>query len=93
MATKVHQSGVSKLSLHQFYEGGIKRTIDRPLERYCQAMFNHLQEVRPDLAKQVQAIEGVDPFYADKDSSCWNAFVWFIETHWYLPINTKPEDF
>lgn len=70
------------ISLHKFYFDGITRAR-KTGERYCQAMFNHLHEVRPDLSVRIEATDK-DPFYAPspKDPR-WDRFVAFIETNWY----------
>jgi hypothetical protein len=71
------------VSLHKFYFDGILRAR-KTGERYCQAMFNHLCEVRPDLSEQVQG-SIMDPFYAvSPQDPRWDKFVAFIETNWYL---------
>ena len=70
-----------KLSLHKFYIDAIKRA--RNVERYGQAIFNHLWEVRPDLSEKVRRTDK-DPFYIDTlHDPRWDAFVNFIETNWY----------
>lgn len=51
-----------KFSLHKFYFDGIVRAR-RTEGRYCQAMFNHLTEVRPELAEQIRGTN-MDPFHA-----------------------------
>jgi hypothetical protein len=69
------------ISLHKFYFDAITRgRVNR--ERYGQAMFNHLHEVRPDLSEQVRGTDK-DPFYVEslKDPR-WNSFVEFIESNW-----------
>jgi hypothetical protein len=72
-----------KLNLHKFYFDGITRAR-KTGERYCQAMFNHLHDVRPDLAEQVRGTDK-DPFYCPSpDDPRWDRFVNFIETNWYL---------
>ena len=73
------------LSLHKFYSGGITRAR-QTRERYCQAMFNHLSDLRPDLSEQVRGTD-MDPFYcASPTNPRWDRFVEFIETNWY-PID------
>lgn len=68
--------------LHKFYFDGIVRARKNN-ERYCQAMFNHLVEVRPDLAEQVRGSD-MDPFYCQTPQDPrWDRFVNFIETNWY----------
>lgn len=71
-----------KPSLHKFYTDGEVRARHRG-ERYCQAMFNHLTEVRPALAELVRG-SLADPFYASGPQDIrWKRFVKFIEMHWY----------
>jgi hypothetical protein len=71
------------ISLHQFYFDAMTRRIKSGgRERYGQAMFNHLCEIRPELAEAVHGTES-DPFYAqDFTDPRWDRFVEFIETHW-----------
>jgi len=71
------------VSLHKFYFDGIIRAREK-CERYCQAMFNHLVEVRPDLSEQVRGTD-MDPFYCHSPTDPrWDRFVRFIETNWYI---------
>ena len=72
----------SPISLHKFYHDAIVR-VGKTRERYCQAMFNHLYEVRPDLARQVTETD-MDPFYCPSPQDPkWDRFVAFIEANWY----------
>lgn len=60
------------LSLHKFYFDARARTHR---ERYGQAMFNHLFEVRRDLANEIRGTDN-DPFYVEKLSHPnWDLFV------------------
>ncbi len=71
------------LSLHQFYAGIKERISKNPNERYGQAAFNYLCEVRPDLSERVRTTV-MDPFYIrTTDDPRWVKFVKFIETEWY----------
>jgi hypothetical protein len=73
---------MATLPLHKFYFDGITRA-SKTRERYCQAMFNHLSIVRPDLSEQVRGTD-MDPFYCTTPKGPrWDKFVEFIETHWY----------
>lgn len=46
-------------------------------------MFNHLLEVRPDLAEAVRGTDK-DPFYVKELADPrWDRFVEFIESEWY----------
>ena len=73
-------------SLHEFYRGGAGRA-KASKERYCQAIFNHLSILRPDLSEQVRGTD-IDPFYLQSPNGPkWDRFVEFIETRWY---NSKP---
>lgn len=70
------------MNLHKFYFDGITRAREKR-ERYCQAMFNHLAEVRPDLSEMVRGTIK-DPFYLETPNHpTWDRFVHFIETNWY----------
>lgn len=68
-------------SLHQFYFDAI--TLARKHQwRYGQAMFNHLESVRPDLAQHIRGTD-TDPFYVERLSDPrWDRFVEFIESEW-----------
>lgn len=69
------------ISLHKFYFDGIVRAC-RTQERYGQAMFNHLCEVRPEMAKMIRGTLN-DPFHAESPQDPrWDRFVKFIETNW-----------
>lgn len=79
------------VSLHKFYFDGITRAREKR-ERYCQAMFNHLSIVRPDLSEQVRGTE-MDPFHCTTPQDPrWDKFVAFIETNWYNPLGQDHED-
>lgn len=70
-----------KLSLHKFYFDAQMRAR-KTGERYGQAMFNHLYEVRPDLSEQIRATDA-DPFYVSELSDPrWDRFISFIEKNW-----------
>lgn len=70
------------MSLHKFYFDGITRARVTG-ERYCQAMFNHLAEVRPEMAELVRGSE-TDPFHCQGPTDPrWDRFVEFIEKNWY----------
>lgn len=72
-------------SLHKFYFDSITRAREKR-ERYCQAMFNHLSVVRPDLSEQVRGTE-MDPFHCTTlQDPRWDKFVAFIETNWHNPL-------
>lgn len=69
------------ISLHQFYFDAVSRAR-KTNERYGQAMFNHLVEVRPDLAECVRG-SLADPFYVERLADPrWDKFVNYIETQW-----------
>lgn len=52
------------MTLEEYYKGAMKRMREKKGgERYGQALFNHLEEVRPDLANKVRTTV-YDPFYA-----------------------------
>jgi hypothetical protein len=70
------------ISLHQFYFDAMVRARTTS-ERYGQAMFNHLYQVRPDLSERVRGTIN-DPFHVyTLPDPRWDRFVAFIETHWY----------
>lgn len=72
---------MEKLPLHKFYFDSITRARNTR-ERYGQAMFNHLCEVKPDLAEKVRNTN-MDPFYcASPMEAKFNCFIEFIESNW-----------
>lgn len=76
-------SSNSKVSLYKFYSDSLDRA-KKTNERHGQAMFNHLFEIRPDLANEVRGTDK-DPFHIIKSSHPnWARFVEFIESRWYL---------
>jgi hypothetical protein len=76
-----------RTSLHKFYFDSIMLARKHGW-RYGQAMFNHLLEVRPDLAETVRGTDK-DPFYVQelKDPK-WDRFVEYIELNWYKELET-----
>ena len=69
------------LTLHKFYFDAQQRARIR-VERYGQAMFNHLDRVRPDLSAQIRATDK-DPFYVERlNDPRWDRFVTFLEANW-----------
>lgn len=75
--------------LHQFYQGVRKRMKLYPTERYGQAFYNHLYEVRKDLAIQIQNTDK-DPFnVSDQAPGGISVAIHFVESHWN---DTKPGD-
>ena len=78
--TRLVKQASAVVSLHQFY-AGVQERAKKTRERYGQALFNHLYEVRPALAQRVQNSDK-DPFYATSGDRI-NRFVLFIETEWY----------
>jgi len=78
------------ISLHKFYSDGVVRARNSQ-ERYCQAMFNHLAIVRPDLSEVIRGTD-IDPFYCSAPvGEKWDGFVQFIETNWYPSEGAKKE--
>ena len=74
------------LYLHKFYFDSITRARLKK-ERYGQAMFNHLCEVRPDLAEQIRGTDK-DPFYCTSPMDPkFDAAIAFIEANWYNQEN------
>jgi hypothetical protein len=71
-------------SLHKFYfDAMLAARSSNGTLRYGQAIFNHLCEVRPDLAEKARGTDK-DPFYVERlNDSRWDNFVAFIETEWY----------
>lgn len=77
-------------SLHRFYFDGMARAVFKE-ERYGQAMFNHLLEVRPDLAEQIRGTEN-DPFHCcSSTDQQFDRFVAYIEQHWNPKTYTRDE--
>jgi len=78
------------LRLDQFYKDCLARYMQTG-ERYGQAAFNHLLEVRPSLAEQVRGTE-CDPFHCTRQADTsvapagmrkvWDNFVEFLSQHW-----------
>lgn len=81
------------ISLHRFYFDSILRAR-KTGERYGQALFNHLCEVRPELSEKVRAT-GIDPFFLtgpQDNPQKWDEFIEFIETRWReTPISEQGE--
>lgn len=78
-------SAVTVESLHKFYFDALTR-CRRTGERYGQAMFNHLCEVRPDLSEAIRSTVN-DPFYLNSpNDSRFDNFTAFIEKHWYVSL-------
>lgn len=72
---------MEKLSLHEFYFDSITRCC-KTGERYGQGMFNHLCEVKPDLAEKVRGTN-MDPFYCSSSMEAkFDRFITFIEANW-----------
>ncbi len=72
-----------KLSLHNFYFDSMARAHRLLHERYGQAMFNHLQSVRPDLAERVRGTDK-DPFSCKSPTDPrFDRFIDFIESEWF----------
>jgi len=72
------------MNLHQFYVDSIIRCRNTK-ERYGQALFNQLVEVRPDLSEQIRGTDA-DPFYLKGPSdnyAKWDRFIRFVEKNWY----------
>lgn len=70
--------------LHKFFQDAEERGALTG-ERYCQAMFNHLHEVRPDLAEAIRGSDK-DPYYSvGPQTSEWTRFVAYLQENWYLP--------
>ena len=71
------------MSLHKFYFDAQVRA-HKTGERYGQAMFNHLCDVRPDLAERVRGTVN-DPFYVERlNHPNWDRFVAYIEANWLV---------
>jgi len=58
-------------------------------ERYMQASFNVLAQVRPDLAEQVRGVLALDPYYVDFDSAIAEHFYEWVAEHW---LDNQPPD-
>lgn len=69
------------MDLYQFFIDVGERAAQSG-ERFGQAAFNHLTEVRPDLSEQVRGTDK-DPFYADDPSDPrWKRFNLFLRQNW-----------
>lgn len=69
------------MKIHRFWIGAGER-ISRTGERYGQALFNHLESVRPDLANRVRGTDA-DPFRCfDAYSAQIERFAEFVEREW-----------
>lgn len=71
-------------TLSKFYMDGMTRARTNR-ERYGQACFNHLAEIRPDLSEQIRGTDK-DPFRLlgpAQDFDRWDRFSSFIEQNWY----------
>lgn len=49
--------------------------------RWGQALFNVLQQMDPELAKQVRGTN-IDPFFLHSHDKRINRFLAFVEVHW-----------
>ena len=75
------ETGMEKISLNKFYFDSITRCRKNG-ERYGQGMFNHLCEVKPDLAEKVRGTN-MDPFYCSSPMEAkFDRFINFIEANW-----------
>ncbi len=71
------------MTLHHFYFDAILYAR-KTGQRYGQAMFNLLVDVRPDLSEQIRGTS-MDIFYLTgpaANPTKWDAFCTFIETNW-----------
>lgn len=64
--------------IQAFYVGWADYLRGNPAQRRGQALFNHLHDVRPDLANQLRGTD-LDPFY---DNSKVVDALEFIQQHW-----------
>jgi hypothetical protein len=70
------------VSLHKFYFDSIVYCRQTG-QRYGQGMFNHLLEVRPELAEAVRGTNR-DPFHCVSPTDPrFDRFVEYIESEWY----------
>lgn len=71
------------MQLYEFYRA-VSRLAKRRGWRYGQAAFNHLHDVRPDLAEIVRGTDK-DPYHEDFHTNWarWASFTEFLEAHWY----------
>lgn len=66
------------MTLGEFFRAAVERWLNSEHERLGQAIFNHLLEVRPDLAEQIRGTE-LDPFHNDgvlSELEKWLAVYW-----------------
>lgn len=70
------------MNLHQFYYDAWQLAIKNDW-RLGQALFNHLDDVRPDLADAIRGTDN-DPFYAESFTDPrYDAAIQFIERMWF----------
>lgn len=72
-----------RITIYQFYQNLEKRQKEKPRERFGQAAYNLLWEMRGDIACLISERE--DPFYSVKSNQDpgWRKFIAFVESHWY----------
>lgn len=78
-------------TLSKFYMDAMLRANSKK-ERYGTAIYNHLWEVRPDLAEIARG-SLFDPYDMKGPADNfrrWDAFAVFVETRWYLAPGESP---
>lgn len=69
-------------SLADYWKGVLAYAEKHPAQRYGQAAFNYLDQVRPDLSGQVRG-STVDPFYVSaSDHPVMVNFSAFLQLNW-----------
>ncbi len=69
------------MTIEKFWEEVVAR-FGKGGERYGQAAFNLLCEVRPDLSEKIRGTEN-DPFYLERARGAkWEAFVSYLTDNW-----------
>lgn len=81
---------VAHPTLFSFYTCCIRQYQAYPGYRLGQALFNHLIDIRPDLADAVRSTNR-DPFHCEtlEDKRFWD-FIDFLEANWYRQPNEEP---
>ena len=78
-----------KLTLDEYWIGVEIYQRRYPHQRYAQAAFNYLYDVRMDLSENIRGDRNLDPFYLTDEQTqghsphnTWNAFKAFLKRNW-----------
>lgn len=80
---------MSESELSRFFCDARERARTRR-ERFGQAVFNHLAEVRPDLSEAIRGTDK-DPFHAGREHPAWAKLATFLDENWTPPPSPDPE--